>query len=213
MAYVPFPLNTLMYIVKLPLVLISLWIIYILIDNAWSGLSNIINIFLFPGYVLRITTQSFIAKLLGISPRVYALQGRGRPGAKMYIQLKDPLMATILAVSPALTALPFYIMSVFLFDMSNDIYAKLVAGWLAISVFITGFPNFSDLGFIVASIIAHNPLLQILLLWSTVILIISLNLFDILTSTAIVLSYIFLVILVNVSIKKKREIPIIINED
>ena len=213
MTQVPFPLNILIYIAKLPIMLIVIWLFYILIEYAWSGLANVVNIVLFPGYLLRRTTQSFVAKLLGVSPRVYALQGPRRAGARMYVQLKDPFMASILAVCPAFTAIPFYLLAIALFDMSTSVYAKMVAAWLAVSIFITGFPNFGDLGFIAVSIIAHKPLLQVFLIWSVVIFIISLNAFDLIISTAITLSYIFLIILANASVGEKRETPVIVNED
>jgi len=214
MMQAPYPLNILIYIAELPVILIVIWLFYILIEYAWSGLANIMNVILFPGYILRRTTQSFVARLLGVNPKIYALHGPSRSGARMYIKLKDPFTATILAVCPALTAIPLYLLAIALFNASTNLYAKIVAAWLALSVFITGFPNFGDLGFIAVSIIAHKPLLQIFLIWSVLIFIISLNIFDLITSTMITLSYIFTIILANASIGGEKEgIPIIINED
>lgn len=213
MALYPFLLNIFLDIAKQPLILILIWLFYIFIDYVWGGLANSLRVIFFPGYFLHKTTQSVVARLFGVSPRAYSVHGAGSERSKFYIQLKDPFMATILAVSPALTAIPFYLLTMMLYDASVSIYAKIVSAWLAVSIFITGFPNFGDLGFIVVSIIAHKPLLQAFLLWSVIILIISLNIFDVGLSLLITLSYIFLIILANSSIRKNEEIPVIVNED
>ena len=202
----------LIYLAKVPLILILMWLFVILIDYAWGGLAKIIRIIFLPGHILHRTTQNFVARLLGIEPRAYAVQSSGTTRVRSYLRLIDPRAATIIALSPAFTAMPFYLLSLALLNASRTLYAQLFAAWLALSIFLTGFPNLNDIEFIIMSIVVHKPLLQILLVWSVVIFIIALNIFDLAVSTIIALSYVFLIILAN-SYPRRRELTIIRDED
>ena len=194
--------------------LLLIWILYMFIDYVWGGLANAFRIIFFPGALLNKATRVLVAKIFGVEARVYAKESLSRGRASIYLRIRDPFMATVLAISPAFTAIPFYLLARHLMVYSGTLLAKVVSAWLAMSIFIAGLPNFGDLGYVVSSVIASKPHLQLFLVWSIVIFILALNVFDMGLAVIVTLSYVFLIILANASFgKRDEELPIIINED
>jgi len=197
-----------------PHLLILLWLMYSVLTYVWGGAANLIRAIFFPGYLLRRLMQSLILRKFGESARLYAIEEHGEEWARVYIRLSGPFVATCFIIGPVLVALPLYYLTIVLSTLSPNFIAKIVAAWFAISLFVTGLPGLKAMEPIVESLIIYTPLMQVLLLWSVVIFILSLNAFDISLAVIITLSYIFLVILINsMGVKREQQTPIILNED
>ena len=201
-------------IAERPEILLFLWIIYGVLDYTWGGLANFIRILFFPGTLIHRLSHIVIYKLKGEKPRFYTIQTFRDERPRVSLRIRDMRSAALLAVSPAVIAIPMYILTLFLLIYSNSLIAKLIAAWLAISFFVTGFPNLSDLSYIISGMTAHDPLFQFLLLWSIVVFVIGINAVGLGYAVIVAISYVLLLTLIVAYRSRRREVPIVVyNED
>lgn len=197
-------------IAKEPATMIVIWAILLVLEYCWSGLRNFITIILFPGRLVHIATHILFARWRGYRTKLIAMLGTARERTMIGVILKEksPFWAYLYAISPIATAIPLYLLFLWLaIVFANVEILSLMFLWLAISMFLEGMPSSEDIATTIKIAIHNEPLAIIFLTLTPAIY--ALNTYAYGSNVGIVLSlvYVFVIILLaNIVIKKREKI-------
>ena len=152
------------------------WIIYLLLEYCWSGMSKFVGIILLPGKILHLAAHYLFAKIFGLrafdilksdftreraSMGIVVTSGAKHESYKIYITL----------LAPMIIAIPMLILMRWI--LANAIMAgskiTIIIAWMTISIFVCGMPNLSDLSFIGMYHIVNHPEVIIAFLWAPIV--------------------------------------------
>jgi len=146
--------------------LILAWIVYLIIQYSWSGMSKFIGLLLFPGVLIHIASHYLLSRLLGIKPyTALRISPIGESfGAGLFTSADTYKLSTwrlgLVAISPLIVSLPILIFLRGLLILSLEYghgEGVLLLAWMIISIAVCGFPSISDLGFLTSNIIIKHP--------------------------------------------------------
>lgn len=196
-------------IAREPATMIVIWAILLILEYCWSGLRNFITIILFPGRLVHIATHIAFARWRGYKTKLIAMLGTTRERTMIGVILKEksPLWAYLYAISPITTAIPLYLLFLWLATAFINIESiSLMFLWLAISMFLEGMPSSEDIATTIKIAIYNEPLSIVFLVLTPAIYALNTYAYGGL-GTIITLAYVFLVILLaNMRVEKTTKI-------
>ncbi len=201
------------------ILLLFLWIIYLLLEEVWSGLGKLISFILFPGKFLKKTEQLALAQILGANVRHITIYKFLTPKSVSQVYMYFPEgrigRSIIVFLSPiALNLMLAYLLLIIIVNL-DDVFLLGLVSWLIISLVVTGFPDKADLAFVFHNFVTRDPSVLIYYTWGLVAGVIfylvfgpQLTIFSLLTYYSIIT-----ISLIFVSPQVSSEFDVVFDED
>ena len=196
-------------IAKEPATMIVIWAILLVLEYCWSGLRNFITIILFPGRLVHIATHIAFARWRGYKTKLIAMLGTTRERTMIGVILKEksPLWAYLYAISPITTAIPLYLLFLWLATVfANVEILSLMFLWLAVSMFLEGMPSSEDIATTIKIAIYNEPLSIVFLVLTPAVFALNTHAYGSNIGSIITFLYVLVILgLSNISLSRRRE--------
>jgi len=154
------------------ILLLFLWIIYVLLEEVWSGLGKFISLILFPGKLLKKSEQFALAQLLGADVKHVTIYKFLTPKSKSQIYINFPegrigRAIIIITLPTVLNLILATLLSMIIMNI-NKISLMILVSWLIISLVITGLPDKADIAFIFNNFITRDSTVLLYYAWGLV---------------------------------------------
>ena len=191
--------------------LIILWLLYLLLEYCWGGMSRFIGIILLPGKILHLAAHYLFAKIFGLKTfdvlRADLKTERSWAGIALSTEIyrKAPHKVYITVLAPLIITIPMLILMrwILIIAIAAGSKTAILIAWMTISIFVCGMPNLSDISFIGMYHVIKNPETVIALLWAPIVYVLGYLAYGFEVATIGVLVYIMLVLISSLIPLKK----------
>lgn len=164
--------NLILWLAVNPSFLLVLWILFLIIQNVWGGLSNFVSIILFPGHIIKRTEQIGLIYLMGgqIKARwwIFPLS----KGTSSFISMSPPkklLPGFLVIFIPMILNFVIAYFFAFVLHYVSDLIIASILIWIIFSLVITGLPDKSDLAAFFNLLISRDPTITFYYVWVIVV--------------------------------------------
>ena len=181
------------------------WFMVLVLEYVWSGMAKFLRVILFPGRLLHVASHYMMARMLNI--RIYEVMRIGFEGEAITAGLflssevynRRPYAVYAVALSPMLTAVPFFLVLrwILLVLVDIDVDAALFVAWLVISIFLLGMPCLSDIRFLFLYHVIKHAEIIIALFWGVVVFVLGFIAYGLEAASIGLLIYLMLVLLIS----------------
>jgi len=185
--------------------LILAWLLILILQYSWSGMSKFLSIILFPGIILHSASHFLFGKLFRIRVfevlRINMISEKSNSGLILSsdIYRKEPHKVYLTLLSPLIISLVFIITlrKLLIYIIPINIKIAIILAWLIISIATYGMPSQHDIQFLFMYHIIKHPETIIALLWSIIVWVLGYLAYNASTATTGTLIYIVLVLLAS----------------
>ena len=198
-----------------PEMLILGWIVFLVLDCCWMGMSRFLSIMLFPGWLTHMVSHYLFAKIFGIRP--YVTLGMGlREGVWAGLYTSSDIhriglwRVSLVAIAPMFVGIPMLVVLGFLLGIVLAVSRTLalVVAWMIISIATRGMLSVYDLEFIVRNFLVKNPDVALALVGGIVVYILGYLSYDVKTASLGVILYYVLIFLAVWLGRREEEIVV-----
>ena len=185
--------------------LILAWLLILILQYSWSGMSKFLSIILFPGIILHSASHFLFGKLFRIRVfevlRINMISEKSNSGLVLSsdIYRKEPHKVYLTLLSPLIISLVFIITlrKLLIYTIPTNIKVAIILAWLIISIATFGMPSLEDLKFIFMYHVAKSPETIICLLWGIIVWVLGYLAYGPETATIGTLIYVILILLAS----------------
>lgn len=152
--------------------ILFLWLIYIFLEEVWSGLGKFISIIFFPGKLLKQSEQFALARLLGANVKHITMYRflTSSSRSRVYIDFPEGRVgrAIIVIITPTIFNLVLATLLSVIINIIDEYYLVILVSWLIVSLVITGLPCKEDLAFVFNNLVTGDATILFYYVWGLV---------------------------------------------